>query len=57
MTVTELIAKYWLYSKAYYVKNGKPTSEISAIKLALKFVRKHYGSIPAREFRAVPPVM
>ena len=33
LTVTELIAKYWLYSKGYYVKNGKPTSDISAIKL------------------------
>ena len=49
-TVTELIAQYWRFAKGYYVKGGQPTSEIHAVKLALKFVRRLYGSTPAAEF-------
>ena len=50
ITITELIAKYWQFSKTYYVKNHQPTSELSAIKLALRFVRKLYGRTAAHEF-------
>ncbi len=50
LTVTELIAQYWRFAKGYYVKGGQPTSEIHSIKLALKFVRRLYGSTPAAEF-------
>jgi len=25
LTVTELIAKFWVHAKTYYVKNGRPT--------------------------------
>jgi hypothetical protein len=45
-----LIIRYWRYAKTYYVKNGKPTSETYAIKLALRFVRGLYGTTPAAEF-------
>src|SRR5436305_1384923 len=50
LTVTELIARYWRHAKHYYIKGGKPTSEIYAIKLALRFVRRLYGTTPAAEF-------
>lgn len=50
LTVTELIAKYWVYAKSYYVKNGRPTTEVASIKLALRFVRQLYGTLPAAEF-------
>lgn len=50
LTLTELIARYWRFAKGYYVKDGRPTSEVAAIKLALRFVRRLYGSTPAAEF-------
>lgn len=50
MTVTELAAAYWKHVTSYYVKNGRPTSEQAAIKLALKFMRRLYGSMPVSEF-------
>jgi integrase len=50
LTVTELIARYWRFAKTYYVKDGKPTSEIPSIKLALGFVRRLYGRTAACEF-------
>ncbi len=50
LTITELIARYWRFAKTYYVKNGNPTSEIHAIKLALRFVRRLYAHEPAVEF-------
>jgi len=50
LTVTELIARYWRFAKGYYVKGGRPTSEVHVVKLALQFVRRLYGSAPAAEF-------
>ena len=50
LTITEVIARYWRFVKTYYVKNGKPTSEVHAIKLALRFVRRLYGTHNACEF-------
>ncbi len=50
LTVTELIARYWRFAKTYYVKDGKPTSEVHSIRLALRFVRRLYGGTPAGEF-------
>lgn len=50
LSVTELIARYWRFCKTYYVKNGQPTSETHAVRLALRFARRLYGSTPAREF-------
>lgn len=50
LTVTELLLRYWQHAKGYYRKNGKPTSELAAIKSALRPVRELYGSQPSREF-------
>jgi integrase len=50
LTVTELIARYWRFANGYYVKDGRPTSETHAIKLALRFLRRLYGNTAACEF-------
>ena len=36
VTVTELIARYWRFAKSYYVKEGKPTSEIASNRSGLR---------------------
>lgn len=51
LTVNELILQYWRYAKGYYIKNGRPTSELHAIRSALNPLRELYGATLAREFR------
>jgi hypothetical protein len=48
--VKEVVLAYWTHAKAYYVKKGKQTKEVSAIKCVLRPVRKLYGDKPAVEF-------
>ena len=43
LTVTELIPLYKTHAESYYVKGGKPTSEVNNIRLALQPVRRLYG--------------
>ena len=50
ITVSELIAGYWRNATKYYVKNGTPTSEQWHIKLAMRHLRRLYGSTPASTF-------
>lgn len=50
LTINELCLAYWRHAERYYVKDGKPTSEIFAIKGALRYVRQLYGHTPARDF-------
>ena len=51
LTVNELIISYWeRHVVAFYVKDGRPTSERDNIRQALRFLRLHYGHTPAREF-------
>lgn len=50
LTITELAARYWKHATAYYVKDGRPTTEIDMIKQALCFLRRHYASLAAAEF-------
>lgn len=50
ITVTELIAAYWKFAQGYYRKGGKPTSELSVIKLAVRTVKAFYGKDPAEDF-------
>src|SRR4051794_27436882 len=47
LTVAELVLAYWTFVKSYYVKEGRPTSEVDTIGQALRFLRRHYGSTPA----------
>ena len=50
LTVAELTDRYWSHALLHYRKNGKNTSEISALKLAFRPVKKLYGDAPAVEF-------
>ena len=50
ITMTDLIARYWRFAKSYYVKDNKPTSEVSLINMALGFARRLYERTPACEF-------
>jgi len=50
ISMNELILAFWRHVRSYYVKNGRPTDEQAGIRSALRFVRRLYGSTPAREF-------
>jgi integrase len=49
-TVGELILGYVRHADAYYVKDGRPTSEASLIRLSLRVLNRQYGHTPARDF-------
>ena len=50
LSVNEVILAYFRHAQAYYVKDGRPTSEQDNIRQALRFVRQAYGMTPARDF-------
>ena len=50
ISVNELLLKYLDYAGTYYVKNGKPTSELGNIRLSFRCLRQLYGDTPAGEF-------
>jgi integrase len=50
LTVNELILAYWRHVENYYVKDGAPTSEVSTMRYALRFVKQLYGHTAAKEF-------
>lgn len=50
ITVVELIAAYWKFAERYYRKGGKPTSELSVLRLAVRDLKSFYGKEPADEF-------
>jgi len=50
LSVSELMVAYLRHVDAYYLKNGKPTSEPNTVRQALRFVRRLYRSLPAIKF-------
>jgi integrase len=50
ISVTELCVLYFKYAQKYYMKNGKPTSEVEGIQLAIRELRKLYGDILVDSF-------
>ncbi|TWU27565.1 tyrosine-type recombinase/integrase [Bythopirellula polymerisocia] len=50
LRIDRLILKYFKFAKTYYVRNGKQTEEIVALRIALKRLRKMYGSTEAVKF-------
>jgi integrase len=48
--INDLMIGYIRHVDAYYVKNGKPTSEVRLIRDALRVLRHLYGHTPARDF-------
>ena len=55
LSVNELILAYFRHAQAYYVKDGRPTSEQDNIRQALRFVRQLYGTTPGRGVRPAGP--
>jgi integrase len=41
---------YLEFAEGYYVKNGKPTSRLINVKLAIRYLREHYGRTLAVDF-------
>jgi integrase len=50
LTIAELILAFWGHVESYYVKDGKQTSHVHVMRMALRPVRKLYGHTLAREF-------
>jgi integrase len=50
ITVAEVMVRYLRFAAGYYVKDGRPTSELGLIRYALKPLKDLYGSTPARDF-------
>ncbi|MDB5352700.1 MAG: Phage integrase family protein [Planctomycetota bacterium] len=51
LTVNDLILAYWHHAEVYYQSpDGTPSSEPEKIKLALRPLKRIYGSTPARDF-------
>lgn len=50
LSVAELLAAYLRFAEGYYSQDGKPTSEYTAMKDALRPVRELYSRISVREF-------
>ena len=48
--VKHVIAGYWKHAEVYYRKNGSPTSELSVLRLALRYLNELYGLEAAAEF-------
>ena len=51
--VKVVVLAYWKHAKGYYVKDGKETKEVNAVKTVLKPVRRLYGDKPVGEFGPV----
>ena len=50
ITVVEVLAAFWKHAKAYYVKNGQPTTEQGAYRVIIRDVRRLYGDMEVSEF-------
>jgi len=50
ITVAEVCIQYLRWAEGYYVKDGKPTTELGNVKRAIKTLREAYASLPARQF-------
>jgi integrase len=50
LSIAELIERYWVHARSYYVRDGKPTGEHIVIRAALRPVLKLFGSTLATEF-------
>ena len=50
LTVNQVVLAFWRHAESYYVKNGKPTSELSCLKQSLRPVKRLYGNKPATDF-------
>lgn len=49
-TVDHVIAGYWKHAEVYYQKNGKPTSELAVLRVAMRHLHELFGGLTAAEF-------
>src|SRR5688572_9949367 len=49
-TVAELMLRYLKFAEGHYRKDGKPTSELVAVKRATSYVYHLYSRVPVSEF-------
>jgi integrase len=49
-TVDEVAVAYWTWARTYYVKDGRPTGQLPAIKSAIATLSRLFGETPAAEF-------
>jgi integrase len=50
LTIAELMVPYLKHAESYYVKDGRQTSEVTLIRLALRELNSRYGSTEAHKF-------
>lgn len=50
LTVNELLLTYLAFADSYYVKHGKPTTELASIRVTVRPLRHLYGHTLARDF-------
>jgi integrase len=50
LSITDLVAAYRKHAEQYYRKNGRITSEVHGIRLAVRFLRKLYARDAAESF-------
>ena len=43
LTVNEIILAYWRFAEGYYLKDGRPTSELVSIHESLRILKRLYG--------------
>ncbi|WP_417737272.1 tyrosine-type recombinase/integrase [Rosistilla oblonga] len=48
--VKEILAAFWRHAKNWYVKDGKPTSELAGYRILMRDVKALYGDRPAADF-------
>ena len=49
-TVADVLENYWEHSRDYYVKGGRPTSELAFTKALIRLLVKRYGKKKAKDF-------
>jgi integrase len=50
LTIVEVIASYWDHVEAYYVKDGRPTSEVHIARRVLRSLKENFGATLANDF-------
>jgi integrase len=50
LSIGDVIVAYWPFAESYYVKDGKPSDELSSMRAALRPLRDLYASTLANEF-------
>jgi integrase len=51
LNVARLVLQFKAWATGYYVKDGRPTSEVSNLKIACTAVLDLYGALPVDDFR------